>query len=378
MKYFVQGNNLIFKDKTGHLKCNKIDQALTLSNTLPAFINKNHFHPAVSSISDTLKSNRTENELDTLILHSQLLSYPGLTNTLEDKIGSTTKIESGLEHAICSQGLDSGEYSLIDICENESYKYNFEIENNQYCIHNKIKLDNSKFKQVLANKFPGIQSDVLFHSLCNYSNVIEANQFLANNEITEEDFSTYTLSEISLGTILQDIYFSDFFNFLSLSIQDFSNEYNTENKLLIIKSALTGFHPLKKILTSNIIIKVINELDVLNESNATNSIKCKNLNAGFELKCYPSNKIINFPYSSWILSDTDNLSIELINENKTFLINCIELKDKLSPTFFSINNKKLVKYFIVFEMDICNNILFKITNVDKEEFYYILNTKSND
>lgn len=373
MIYFLQGKNIIFKDKAGQLKCSNFDHALHLRSPTPTFIQKKLYQTAASSIFDTLKNNRKGKEPDTLILNTHLFGCSGLINAFIDKIGNETKIKSDLQFAINSQGLNSGEYSLIDISENESYHYNFVIDNNDYSILNKTKLDNSKLKRELANQFASSSTDAIFNSLFNYSNVIEANEFLSTNEMTEADFSTYTLSEISLGTLFQDTYFSDFFNFLSLSIQDFVKEHISDEKLLLIKSPLTGFHPLKPILNSNKKIRIINELDYLNDSIASDFIKNKTRNEGFELKCYPSNKKIVFPFSAWILSETGNLTIELLNEKESFLINLIDLKEKLSDTFFTINDKQLVKYFIELEMDTCNNIHFKIETLDKEEFYYLIN-----
>lgn len=374
MQYYLQGKNIIYKDRTGKLNCSNLDHALHLSSPTPTFIQKNLYQTAVSSISDTLKNNRTGKEPDTLILNSQFFGFSGLVNSFIDSIGRETNIQSDLEFAIRSEKLESGEYSLIDISENESYQYNFVIDSNDYSLLNKTKLDNNKLKQSLSEKFKSTQLDTFFSSLFNYSNVIEANQFLVTNEMTEADFSTYTLSEISLGTLFQDTYFSDFFNFLSLSIQDFINEHiSNDEKLFLIKSPLTGFHPVKPILNSNKKIRVVNELDFLNNLTASDSIKCKNRNEGFELKCYPANKKIVFPFSAWILAETGNLSIELLNEKESFLINLNDLKEKLSDTFFSINDKQLVKYFVEFDMDTCNNIHFKIETLGKEEFYYLIN-----
>jgi len=373
MQYFLQGKNIIFKDKTGQINCSNLDHALYSRSQTHAFIQKNHYQTLVSSISDTLKNNRIGEEPDTLIINSQFFGCSGLVNSFIDSIGREINIQSDLEFVIRSEKLESGDYSLIDISENESYHYNFVIDGNAYSLLDKTKLDNEKLKRVLANKFASTQADDLFNSLFNYSNVIEANQFLVTNEMTEADYSTYTLSEIALGTHFQDTYFFDFFNLLSLSVQDFINEHICDKKLLLIKSPLTGFHPVKPILNLNKKIRAINELDFLQAKTVSNSIKFKNRKDGFELKSYPSNKKIVFPFSAWILSETENVSIELLNEKESFQINLTDLKENLSNTFFSINDKQLVKYFVEFDMDKCNNIHFKIETLDKEEFYYLIN-----
>ncbi|MCW3108637.1 MAG: hypothetical protein JWQ09_3143 [Segetibacter sp.] len=371
--YLLQEKSIIYRNPTGHISCTHFDSISPLASTTKSFAQTSFYQNVVSSISETLKNNQKITEAANLIIDTKLFSRPGLIKVIIDKFGTQTKIQSDLQFAISSQNLKSGEYSIIDISEHDSYHYNFAIENAGYSLLKKTKLDNNKLKRMLAKKFASSQGDSIFNSLFNYSNIIEANQFLAINEITEADYSIYTLSEIALGSIFQDTYFSDFFNFLCSSIQDFVYEHISSEKLLLIKSPLTGFHPVKPILNSDKKIRVVNELDFLNESTASECIQCKTRNEGFELKCYPSNKKIVFPFSTWILSETGNLSIELFNEKESFLIDLIDLKEKLSDTFFTINDKQLVKYFAEFEMDTCNNIHFKIETLDREEFYYLIN-----
>lgn len=376
MQYFLQGKNIIFKDKAEQIKCYDFDHALHSEIPTANFIQKNYYQTAVSSISDILENNRKAKELDTLILNSQFFSCPGLIDSFIDRIGNETKIQSDLEFAISSQNLKSGYYSLVDISENESFHYNFAIDSNNYSLLEKTKLDNSKLKRVIANKFATTQADALFHSLFNYSNIIEANQFIETNEITEADFSNYTLSEISLGNIF-DIDFSNFFEKLCSSIQDFINDHTSDEKSLLIKSPLTGFQPVKSILSSNKKLAIISELDFLNYTNNFDFLKYKISSDRFEFNCYPSNKKIVFPFSSWVLSETRNLSIELLKisggETKSYQINLIDLKERLLDTFFSINDKQLVKYFVELEMDICNNLHLKVETLDKQEFYYLIN-----
>jgi len=376
MFYFLLGKNILFKDKAGQIKCSDFGHTLDLKNLTQTFIQKQVYQTAISSISDTLKNNRIGKEPDTLIISSQFFSCSGLVNSIIDSIGKETNIQSDLEFAIRSEKLESGVYSLIDISENESYHYNFVIEGNTYSLLDKTKLDNNKLKQLLANKFPSTQTDALFNSLFNYSNVIKTNQFIETNGILEDDFESYNFfdTKTDFETILgTDIVLATFFNGLSYSIQDFINEHITDDRLLLIKSPLTGFHPVKPILNSNKKNRVVNELDFLYDSTVSDFIKCEKRNVGFELKCYPSNKKIVFPFSAWVLSETGNLSIELLNEDESFPINLIDLKENLSKTLFSINDKQLVKYFVEFDMDKCNNIHFKIETLDKKEFYYLIN-----
>lgn len=196
MLFLLQSKNIIFKDKIGQIKCVDFENTFQFKSSTTDFAQKKSYQITVSSIYDFIKKNGQGKEPNTLILNSQLFGCPGLINALKDNIGKETTIQSDLEFAISSQNLKSGKYSIINITENESYLYNFVIDCNNYILLNKIKLDNNKLKRVLANKFTSTQSEAIFSALFNYSNVIEVNQFIENNEITEEEFSRYTLSDI--------------------------------------------------------------------------------------------------------------------------------------------------------------------------------------
>lgn len=366
MQHFIQGKNIISQDNSGKIKCSDLDILLPLQKVSSNFRQKDSYKEVVSPITQFLSTET----IKTLILKSNLLCNSGFLNALADSLKPDCKVISDLEFVVISQNLKDGQYRFIDLSEGDCYKFDFTITNGSISITDKTKLNLDKLKRVLANKFASTQAEALYESITNYNNLIEAIQYL--NDYVNEDYADFILSDIALGECFTDTYFSFLFDGVLETLLDFISEHSQKSKTLLLLTPFAAFKPVKEKLNSQGELIAMSVFDLLCQTEAE-----KNYSKGkeeFEITTYPSKKNAANCISSWMLSESNKLSIELhSNFCNSIEINLNELRTELSSSFFFLQGKEVVKYFLQIERDFCFNLHLKIETLDKKEFYYLIN-----
>lgn len=369
MQHFIQGKKIISQDNSGKIKCSDLDILLPLQKVSSNFRQKDSYKEVVSPITQFLSTET----IKTLILKSKLLCNSGFLNALTDSLNPDCKIISDLEFVVISQNLKDGQYRFIDLSEGDCSKFDFTITNGSIIFTDKTKLNLDKLKRVLANKFASTQAETLYESITNYNNLIEANQYLSDWVNEEYDLHTLCGSEIELGKHFNDThYFSTLFDGITEVMFDFVAEQNHINKTLLLLTPFAAFKPVKEKLNSQGELIAMSVFDLLCQTEAE-----KNYSKGneeFEITTYPSKKNAANCISSWMLSESNKLSVELhSNFCNSIEINLNEMKAELSSSFFFLQGKEVVKYFLQIERDFCFNLHLKIETLDKKEFHYLIN-----
>lgn len=381
MLYYLQGTNIISKDESGQIKCSDFAPTSYSDSYRGQFIQKEIYTETVCSIAEIIKQT-SEKDTDTLILNAKYFRLPGLVKAIFEQASPALLIKSDIDFIINSQQLKSGDYTFVDILENETNIYKFTVENNMHSISSKYKTDNTKLKRSLADAMKANEKEnMFFNTLFSFRNIISVNQYLKKNELNQEDFAdcNFSSSDVEIGKFTK-ANLATFFEVIALVI-DNSIAINSSNQsTTILKSPLTSYLPIAKIAKSNSNSIIINELELLKNSTITNSIKNTHSEANYELKYFPDSKRKQLPVSIWLLSETENLSFQILKttdkENVLFHINLSELKNRLSNSFFSVGNKLLVKYLVELKNDCCNNLHLRIQTLDKEEFYHLVNDQT--
>lgn len=379
MQYFLQGKQIIFKDKSGQLKCSDIPTALYSASIPTEFVQTNKYNETVTAISKVLKANKNGTDKDTLFLNGRFYRQPGFVKALFDKVGKETQIKSEIDFVINSQKLESGNYSLIDIEELETTIYQIFVEEREYQITSKKSIETKKLIQSIGNALnidPSKKN--LLSNLFSYHNSISLNEFHKDSQL--ENMCYYGLQDEGLNTNLKELpceNLHSFFETISIAITAFIKESVSTTNKICVKSALINYLPMKVFAPSFGNTTLINELELLNNSTTQTSLKGNRLNENYELKCFSEVKRLELPFSYWIVSEADNLQIELVKKigdnSQSIQINANSLKSELEKTFFNLNNKHLVKYLAEIKNDSCNNLHLRIQTLDKEEYYQLIN-----
>ena len=378
MLYFIQGTNIISKDKSGQIKCSDFAPALYPDSYQGQFIQTEIYKETACSIADRLKQTNSK-DTDTLILNAKYFRQPGLVKAIFDQVPTASQIKSDIDFIINSRQLQAGKYIFIDITQEETNIYKFVVENNQYSISLKQRTENTILKRTLADKLKAsISDDKLFNTLFSFHNIISTNEHLKTNQISKEDFAdlNFSTSNVEIKNFTKaDL--SAFFKSLAAVIQNSIDSFVSNETTNIVKSPLTSYLPVEEILKQNSNAIIINELELLSNSTNTTSIKNTPLNVSYELKYFPQSKKALSPFSIWLLSETDNLSFEITKtigkKNIALQITLSDLRSKLSKSFFSLGDKSLVKYLVELKSDCCNNLHLRIQTIDKEEFFFLIN-----
>jgi hypothetical protein len=151
MLYFIQGTNIISKDKAGQIKCSDFTPALYSDSYQDQFIQTEIYKETACSIADRLNPTNTK-DTDTLILNAKYFRHPGFIKAIFDQAPNTLQTKSDIDFIVNSRQLKAGDYTLIDILEDETNIYKFVVENNQYSISSKQRTENTTLKQALADK----------------------------------------------------------------------------------------------------------------------------------------------------------------------------------------------------------------------------------
>lgn len=378
MHYFIQGTNIISKDKSGQIKCSDYTPALYNSNYQDQFIQTEIYKEAACSIANRIQPTSNK-DTDTLILNTKFFRFPGFVKAIFDQTPTASQIKSDIDFIVNSRQLKTGNYTFIDILEDEINIYKFVVENNQYSISSKQKTENTTIKQTLADKLKtSVSDDKLLNTLFSFHNIISTNEHLKINQISKEDFSdlNFATSNIEIKKITKaDL--STFFESIASVVQNTIDAFVSNGTTTIIKSPLTSYSAVEEILKQSSKAIIINDLELLNNSTIPTSIKSTTSNVNYELKYFPESKKVQLPFSIWLLSETDNLSFEIVKvageKNIPLQISLSELRNKFSKSFFSLGDKSLVKYHVELKSDCCNNLHLRIQTIDKEEFYYLIN-----
>lgn len=378
MLYFIQGTNIISKDKSGQLKCSDFTPALYPDNYHDQFIQAEIYKDTACSIAQRLKPTSNK-DTDTLILNAKYFRQPGFVKAIFDQAPTASQIKSDIDFIINSQQLKSGDYTFIDILEDETNIYKFVVENNQYSISSKQRTENTTLKQTLADKLKtSISEHKLFNILFSFHNIISTNEHLKTNQISKEDFAdlNFATSNVEIKKFTRaDL--STFFESLASVVQNSIDAFVSNGTTTIVKSPLTSYSAVEEILRQSSKAIIINELELLNSSTIPTSIKSTSTNVSYELKYFPESKKVLLPFSVWLLSETDNLNFEIVKvtgkKNIPLQISLSDLRNKLSKSFFSLGDKSLVKYLVELKSDCCNNLHLRIQTIDKEEFFYLIN-----
>lgn len=366
MQHFIQGKNIISQDNSGKIKCSDLDILLPLQKVTSNFRHKDSYNEVVSPLTQFL----LKEKIKTLILKSNLLCYSGFVNALNDSLQQDCKVVSDLEFVVTSQNLKDGQYRFIDLSEGDCYKIDFSITNDSIFITDKKKLNLDKLKRLLANKFASNQAETLYESITNYHNLIEAVQYL--NDYVNEDYADFILSDIALGEYFTDTYFSVLFDGILETLLDFIGEHSQKSKTLLLLTPFATFKPVKEKLNSHGELIAMSVFDLILQTESEQSYSKGN--EEFEIVTYPSKKNTVNSISAWMLSESNKLSVELhSNFSDSIEINLNELRTELSSSFFFLQGKEVVKYFLQIERDFCFNLHLKIETLDKKEFHYLIN-----
>lgn len=378
MNYFVHGTNIISKDNAGQIKCSDFTSALYSDNYQDQFIQTEIYKETAYSIAGRLKP-ASSKDTDTLILNAKYFRQPGFIKAIYDQAPALSQIKSDIDFIVNLRQLKAGVYSLIDILEDETNIYKLVVENNHYSISSKQRIENTTLKQTITAKLKiNISDDKLFKTLFSFHNIISTNEHLKTNQINKEDFAdiNFATSNVEIKKFTNaDL--STFFESIASVIQNSIDSIVSNGTTIIVKSPLTSYFAVEEILNQSSKAIIINELELLNNSAIPTPIKGIPSNVSYELKCFPELKKVLSPFSIWLLSETDNLSFDIIKavgkENILLQISLSDLRNKLSKSFFSLGDKSLVKYLVEMKSDCCNNVHLRIQTIDKEEFYYLIN-----
>ncbi len=368
MQYLLNDKKIFFKDDSENINSIDINNELLLRSKTFNVIDKKYYNPIVSVISEIIRNNRKEGEKDTLIIHSQLFKCPGLEIALTDNIGNEIKIISDLEVLIASLELSPGEYTIIDICEKKTFCYSLSLGKNKYLISEK-EIENEELMSLINRN----HNENLFNNLINYLTVIEVNKLINNSGQLEVNYNDYNFSEIKDLRFIEDNFF-DFFSTISSIIQNFVKEYRCSGKVLLIKSSLFGYLPMKTIFEKGN-GQFISEFDMINSDENLNILRFRDTE-GYGIKIYPMHCKGLLASQSWILSEIENFSIEIFKDSQTveqlIKINLSDLKDIFLDTSFCIAGRNLVKYLADLYTDPYNNLHLKIETLSKNEYYAIV------
>lgn len=377
--YLVQEKSIIYRSSTGHIICNDFYPALSLDAFNTAFVQTSFYAKAVSIISETVKSNQRETEANTLILNTKYFKQPGLIKAILDKTSKVLQVKSDIDLIVNTRQLKPGKYTFLDILENETNIYELVVNNNQYDISSKQRTENTAIKQAIAEKLKAnISGEELFNTLFSFRNVISTNEHLKVNKIGNEDFAdlNFSASNVEIKKFTKaDL--ATFFESLVSVVQKTINTFTSTETTTIVKSPLTSYLPVEEILNQSSRAIIINELELLNNPTIPATIESAQSNVSYELKYFPESKKLQLPFSIWLLSESDDLTFEILKNSggKTtpLKITLSELKNSLSNSFFSVGNKTLVKYHVELQSDCCNNLHLRVHAVDNEEFYSLIN-----
>jgi hypothetical protein len=383
MQYFLQGKNIIFKDKAGQIKCSDFDHALHSRSPTTNFIEKKSYHSVVSLISDSLNKNRQGKERDTLILNSDFHSYPGLCEAITEKLGNETQIKSDIEVQLSILNLPNGEYTYIEVNKDSTSTFSISFQGDSFSVLENDTISNELLKQELTNTFkdvlkPNIETENILEVLFNYSNVIAANKLLTDtkyglvgNETAYNEKNLY-FTDSAFKTIFNaDLILPTFFRAIATCIETHIKAIS-KNKKAIIQSTLLDYSRVIGSISPNENLFYSNKFQQVLEIGII-EFKAKKLNPQVEFEIYPSKQKTNLPFTSWILTETNNLLLNFKLHQKNYQIDISPLTKDFSNTIFSLGNQYLLKYFVCIEENSCGNLQLKLKGLNGVEYFKTIN-----
>lgn len=383
MQYFLQGKNIIFKDKAGQLKCSDFDHTLHLRSPTPTFIQKNHYQTAVSLISDILKKHRQGKETDTLILNSDFHRHPGLCEALTEKLGHETQIKSDIEVQLSIQNLPNGEYTFIEVNKDSTSTFLLSIQRDFFSVVGNDTHSNDQLKQSLINNFkdfllPNIEEDKIFEVLFDYSNVIAANRLLTDavygivgNETAYNERNLYFTDSVFKTIFNTNLTLPDFFKTVATCVATHIKDIS-ENRKAIIQSPLIDYSRVIGSITPNEHLSFVSKLKQLSEIDKV-EFKVNKSNPQVEFEIHPSKQKTNLPFSSWILTETNYLLLNFKLHQKNYQIDITPLTKEFSNTIFSLGKQSLLKYFVCIDENSFGNLHLKLKGINGVEYFKTIN-----
>lgn len=371
MQLFIEGTSIIRKTPSGQIICSD----LYLDNYKNAFIPSKVCNKAAISIINEINFNG--DDISTMILNSNYFRLPGLEESILSQLQKPLHIISDIDFIVNCGQIKEGDYTFIDIQKDETMFYLLSIDIDKYSISFNHQIQNASLKESLSKNLQTSADERFFNTLFSFKNINSINHFLKKNQIEKTDYADLNFltskEEINKYTKVDLL---TFFESLSSVIQDIINLYKINNTALIVKSPLTSYFPVKDILDSNTKSDIINELDLFEHIPMSTTFKKNHKNVEYDLKLFPMSNRVLFPFSTWILSESDNLTFEIIKtdskESAPLEINLTELLVEFADSFFLSDNKSLVKYFIELKYDCCNNLHLRIKTYNDKEFFYLI------
>lgn len=383
MQYFLQGKNIIFKDKTGQLNCSDFDHALNSRSRTTDFTTKDSYQTVVSSIADILKKNKQGREADTLILNSDFHRHPGFCEALTEKLGHETQIKSDIEAQLSIQNLQNGEFAFIEVNRDSTSTFSLSFQGDSFLVVGLDTISNDKLKQSLTNNFkdfllPNVEAEKTFEVLFDYSNIIAANKLLTDavygivgNEEAYNEKNLYFTDSVFKTIFNADLTLPDFFKTVATCVETHIKGIS-ENRQAIIQSPLIDYSRVIGFIEPNEHLSFVNKLKQISEIDKF-EFKAKKSNPQVEFEIHPSKQKTNLPFSSWILTETNNLLLNFKFNQRNYQIDFTPLTKEFSNTIFSLGNQSLLKYFVCVEENSCGNLQLKIKGINGVEYFKTIN-----
>lgn len=364
MQYLLQSKKLIFLDNSNQVRCININDEIFLKSRELKLIENNFYAPVLSDISDIIGIHRKKNVQDILIIDSELFDCAGLENALNNYLGKEVLILSDLKLLIASDKLCNGDYTIVDISEKDSFCYSLRFSQDTYLM-NKYKLKHDELIDLINKKY----CNNLFKELTSCSTVIEVNELIKKKNDMNIDYKDYKLSEITqLEMIDENII--DFFSTIGVIIENYIKAHRHPDNILLIKSPLMGYLPIKSIFNKNK-IKYVDELELLNISKNLDIFGTNN-----KLNHVLYDEHVEFQFKSWVLSEAEkkSMGLSIINQNngESINIDLYDFKDILFNNYFFLGCKRVVKCFVEIYSDSYNNLHLKLETLDKKVYSTII------
>lgn len=373
MSIYLKNNEIIIKNSAGELTSQCLPYVqIDVSNGFVTTDKYNEIYTAISSLG----------EQESLILSSEYYSIPGFIQGLVLKTG-ILEFYSDIEVMLECIHYDDGEYTFIEINKDSSSTFLVSIQGDSYSVVEYNTISNKELKKTLINSLKeflktNIEAENIFEVIFNYTNVIALNCLLTDtkyglvgNETAYNDRNLYYSGSAFKTIFTADLVLPDFFKIIANCIETHINVIS-KNKRTIVQSPLLDYLRVISFIKPSEHLIYVNKLQQFSEFKKI-ELKIKKSITQVELEIYPSKSKTNLPFSSWILTETNNLLLNFKLNQKNYEIDLSPLKNEFTNTIFSLGNKSIFKYFVFIDENSCGNLHLKLKGLNGVEYFKTIN-----
>lgn len=385
MAFYLRNGTLLFETEDQVLSVEKLPLFdIDYSHTKDSFAHKSSYEQIVNALTNIISKISNKNNSD-IIVGLDLLKFPGLFHVLKSSLSTDFNIYSSLHFILNNQLLPITEYTLLDVSKYATNRFDILTSKESFTVTRKTEYGNEELNNNLIDSFRNyLHSDLdknyLLDIIFDYSNILLLNELLVNlklgtgeDELAYKERNLYFKNSQFKKIFTPELLLPTFFEIISTCIFNHATRIETPNKI-IIQSPILNYRNvealIKKMDSTNSFI-TIDEINLLTKT--INEKILSNLKiASSQQKSALTTQKSNIPFSSWVLTDTNDFKFKLLYNNSNLLIDLSALKDVFSNSMFFLKDQQLVKCHVSIDEDSNGDLLLNIRDLNGAEYFKLI------